>query len=124
MRKINTVFIVITINSVLCNHVLSENKIATISSILDTPVEGQEVTLRGKIIGQEEGETDYIFTDGTNQIIVEIPDKSFPYNPETTVEISGMVDFESEHPEEAKKDANPEDLQVKVHQLEVVTLDE
>ena len=124
MRKINTLFTAIAINSLVCANAFSQTKIATISSILDSPVEGEEVTLRGKIIGQEEGDTDYILTDGADQITIQIPDNDFPYNPNTTVEVSGVVDFESQHPEEIKTETTPEDIQIKVNQLEVVTSNE
>ena len=96
-------------------------QIATVSSIFDNPVEGQEVTLRGQIIDQQPEETDYVFTDGTNEITIQLQDKDFSYNPDTTVEISGIVDFESEHPDEVAKDPTPEDIQINVNQLQVVT---
>ncbi len=96
-------------------------QIATVSSILDHPVEGQEVTLRGQIIDQQLEETDYVFTDGTNKITIQLQENDFSYNPDTTVEISGIVDFESQHPDEVAKDPTPEDIQVNVNQLQVVT---
>ena len=101
----------------------SAPKIATVSSVLDNPVEGQEVTLRGNIIDQEPGENDYIFTDGTNEITIQLQEIDYPYNPDTTVVISGIVDFESQHPEEVAKDPTPEDIQVNVNQLQVVSSD-
>ena len=109
------------INSLIGANALSQTQIDTVSSILDNPVEGQEVTLRGKIIDQEPGETDYIFTDSTNEITIELQDNDFPYNPDTTIEISGIVDFESQHPEEVAKDPTPEDIQINVDRLQVVT---
>ena len=124
MGKINTVLTLIAINSMVCANALSQTKIATISSILNNPVEGQEVTLRGKIIGQEQGDTDYIFTDGMNKIMIELQDKNFPYNPNTTVEISGVVNLESQHLEEVEKETTPEDIEIDVNQLQVVTSNE
>lgn len=96
-------------------------QIATVSSIFDNPVEGQEVTLRGQIIDQQPEETDYVFTDGTNKVTIQLQDKDFSYNPNTTVEISGIVDFESQHPDEVAKDPTPENIQINVNQLQVVT---
>ncbi len=124
MQRINTVFTLIAINSIVCANALSQTKIATVSSILDNPVEGQEVILRGQIIGQEQGETDYIFTDGTKKITIELQEENFPYNPNTTVEISGVVDFESQHPEEIATETTPEKIQINVNQLQVVTSNE
>ncbi len=105
---------------VFSSKALSQTQIATVASILDNPVEGQKVTLQGKIIAQEPGETDYIFTDGTNKITIELEEADFPYNPDTTVEISGVIDFESQHPEEVAKDPTPEKIQINVDRLQVV----
>ena len=124
MRKIKTFLTLIAINSLVCGNALSQTQIDTVSSILDNPVEGQEVTLRGKIIDQEPGETDYIFTDGINEITIILQEEDFPYNPDLTIEISGIVDVESQHPEEAEKDPTPEDIKINVNQLQVVTSNE
>ena len=121
IRTIKTVFTLIAINSIFCANVLSQTKVTTISSILDAPIEGQEVTLRGQIIEQQQGERDYIFTDGTNKITIELQELNFSYNPNTTLEITGIIDFESQHPEAVAKDPTPEKLQIKVNQLQVVT---
>lgn len=104
----------------LSTKALSQTQIATVASVLDNPVEGQEVTLQGKIIAQQPGETDYIFTDGTNKITIQLQEADFPYNPDATVEISGVVDFESQHPEEVAKDPTPEKIQINVDRLQVV----
>ncbi|MDJ0588857.1 MAG: NirD/YgiW/YdeI family stress tolerance protein [Pleurocapsa sp. MO_226.B13] len=108
------------IGIVFSSKALSQTQIATVASILDNPVEGQEVTLQGKIIAQQPGETDYIFTDGTNKITIQLQEADFPYNPDTTVEISGVIDFESQHPEEVAKDPTPEKIQINVDRLQVV----
>lgn len=120
MRKINTVFTLLAINTMFSSTALSQAKIFNIVSILDNPVEGQEVTLQGQIIGQQPNQTDYIFTDGTSEITLEIHDKNLAYDPNVTLEISGFVDFESQHPEEAKLDPDPEDIQINVERLEVL----
>ncbi len=119
--KIKIAFSLIAINCLVGGNALSQTEIATVTSILDNPVEGQEVTLRGKIIGQEPGEDDYIFTDGTNKITIQLQDDNYPYNPDTTLEISGIIDFESQHPEEVKEDPTPENLQINVDRINVVT---
>ena len=124
LQKINTVFTLVAINTLVCGNALSQTEVATVSSILDNPVEGQEVTLRGKIIEQQQGEYDYLFTDGTSKMTIELEDDNYPYDPDTTIEISGVIDFESQHPEEAKQDPTPEDIQINVDQINVVTSNE
>ncbi len=121
LQKINTVFALVAINTLVCGNALSQTEVNTVASILDNPVEGEEVTLRGKIIEQEPGETDYVFTDGTSKITIELEDNNYPYDPDTTIEISGVIDFESQHSEEVTKDSSPEDMQIIVNQLQVVT---
>lgn len=120
MHKVKTFLTLISFNCILCGSAFGQTKINTISSILDNPVDGQKVILRGKIIERQQNETDYTFADNTNEITIELQENNFDFNPNETVEISGMVDFESQHPEEAKKDPTPEDIQIRVNQLQVV----
>ena len=124
MPKINTVLTLIALNFIVCGNAVSQTNTTTVSSILDNPVDGQKVILRGKIIGHQQNETDYTFTDNTNEITIELEDDNYPFNSNTTVEISGIVDFESEHPDEAIKDPTPEQIQIRVNQLQVVNSNE
>ncbi|WP_019505258.1 YgiW/YdeI family stress tolerance OB fold protein [Pleurocapsa sp. PCC 7319] len=124
MPKINTVLTLIALNFIVCANAVSQTNTTTVSSILDNPVDGQKVILRGKIIGHQQNETDYTFTDNTNEITIELEDDNYPFNSNTTVEISGIVDFESEHPDEAVKDPTPEKIQIRVDQLQVVNSNE
>ena len=101
----------------------SSTQTVTVASVLDNPVEGQEVILRGQIISQQPEETDYLFTDGTGKITIQISENDFSYNPDTTVEIAGVVDFESQHPDEVAQDPTPEDLQLNVNRLQIITPD-
>ena len=120
MHKVKTFLTLVAFNCILCGSAFSQTKITTIAAILDNPIEGQKVILRGKIIEHQQNETDYTFADNTNEITIELQEKDFDFNPNETVEISGMVDFESQHLEEAKKDPTPEDIQIRVDQLQVV----
>lgn len=120
MQKAQAFLTLIAFNCILCGSAFGQTKINTISSILDNPVDGQRVILRGKIIEHQRNETDYIFADNTDEITIELQENNFDFNPNETLEISGMVDFESQHPEEAKKDPTPEDIQIRVNQLQVV----
>ena len=123
MFKIKVILALMTINSLFTLKALSQTEIVTIASILDSPSQGKEVTLRGKIIDRQPGEEDYIFTDGTNKIVIELQDNNFAYDSETTVEISGIVNFESKHIEEQTEDLTPENLEIEVSQLRVINLD-
>lgn len=120
MVKFSIIATFMAMSSIFSIKALSQTQIFTISSILNNPIDGQEVTLIGRIIHQEPGEKDYILTDGTDEIIVEIQDNNFSYNPDTTVEILGTVNFESQHLEEAEEDPTPEELEINVNQLRVV----
>ena len=124
MPKINTVLTLIALNFIVCVNAVSQTNTTTVSSILDNPVDGQKVILRGKIIGHQQNETDYTFTDNTNEITIELEDDNYPFNSNTTVEISGIVDFESDHADEAIKDPTPEQIQIRVNQLQVVNSNE
>ena len=108
--KLKIISTIVVINSLISLKALAQVKTHTVSSILDNPVEGEVVTLQGKIISQQIGQTDYIFTDGTNKITLELKESDFPYDPNQTIEIMGIVDFESQHPDEAAKDPSPEDI--------------
>ena len=68
--------------------------VTTIAEILAEPKDNMEVVIRGRIIEQQKGEDDYIFTDGKDKIVVEIEEENFPYNPNETVEISGVINLE------------------------------
>lgn len=123
IRKVYTVFTIVTISSICHFPALSQTKLTELSnlaSILENPIEGREVMLRGKIIGQQQDEPDYIFTDGNNQIIIRLEDDKFDYNPNNTVEILGIIDFESQHLEEREKDPTPENFEIVVKQLQVI----
>ena len=123
MFNIKTIFTLLAFNFLFAVEVSSQTQITTVSSILDNPVEGQEVTLQGKIIDQQSDETDYIFSDGTDEIAIELQDNDFAYNPDVDIQISGVVDFESQNPEEALKDPTPEKIQINVNQLQIITSD-
>ena len=74
-----------------------------IRAILARPVDDQYVTLRGKIVRQIRGDQ-YLFSDGTGEIRVDIDNHLFPHNrPIThnvTVEITGEIDAEPMEPVE------------------------
>ena len=87
----------------------------TVSSILADPTDGLPVTLRGWILdlGNDEGE--YVFTDGTGEITLEIYDEDFRNQPDILIEISGEVNLESEDP--SQYEAHPEAVEIDVYHL-------
>lgn len=123
IRKRHTIFTLITISHLFHSHALSQTnltKLSDLASILDNPIEGREVILQGNIIGQQQGEPDYIFSDGNNQIIIRLENDKFDYNPDHTVEILGIINFESQHAEEIEKDPTPENFEIVVNRLQVI----
>jgi len=67
---------------------------ANVASILDQPVDDQDVKLQGHLLRKIKHEK-YVFSDGSGEIVAEIDDKDFPKQPideKTKVEISGEVD--------------------------------
>lgn len=122
-QKIFTILTLLAVNSLIIPRALAQTELTNISSVLENPVEGQEVTLRGKIIEQIEGSSDYIFTDGTNKIIIHLEDEELSYNPDTMVEIVGKVEVDPEHLEEVEHDHASEELEIVVDKLTVVTAD-
>ena len=96
----------------------AEETQVTVAAILDNPTDEMTVTLQGKILRLGNDEREYIFTDGTGEIVIESQDEnlSFPLN--TLVEISGEVNLESE--EEIQQEASPEDVEIDVYELQVI----
>jgi uncharacterized protein (TIGR00156 family) len=91
----------------------------TVASILADPTDGISVTLQGNILQRGDEEEEYIFTDGTGEIAVEIYDENFNTTPDTLLEISGEVDLESEDP--TQHEAHPEAVELDIYQVQVVT---
>ncbi len=90
IQKIGFVLTLVALTSVGCSSSLSPKVLSDLPSILENPISGKEVTLRGKIVGQIE--ECHIFTDGSNKILVHSKDEELSYNPDTMVEISGTVE--------------------------------
>ena len=65
MQKVNTVLALVAFNYILCANAFGQTQITTISSIFDNPIEGQKVTLRGKIIEHQQNETDSVVRNRT-----------------------------------------------------------
>ena len=96
-----------------------KTELTTIAEILAEPKDDMEVIIRGRIIEQEKGEDDYIFTDGKDKIVVEIEEENFQYNPNEIVEISGVVNLELEKGEK-EGDPTPEAIEIEVKKIKTV----
>ena len=89
---------------------------STVASIIEEPIDGAPVTLEGYITEPEGNATDFVFTDGTEEIVVEIYD-GFVAEPNTLVSITGEIDLEAGV--EVPIEANPEDVEIDVFQVAV-----
>lgn len=94
----------------------------TIPAILKNPTVGQKVTLTGNILKKdrdEVGHSDYILTDGSNEIIIELEDENFKFNPKDTFQISGTVILESDA--EHKNQDVPKRIEIQVKSIEKIS---
>ena len=92
------------------------------SYVLENPVSGQQVTLQGKVVG--EMDDCYIFTDGTNKILLHFEEQEITYDPNQIVEISGVIEddvIHEAHDSEEAKDSNlATDTTIMVTQMRVI----
>lgn len=75
-------------------------QVATVAAINAAPQDDQRVTLEGVLVRKLDKE-DYLFSDGTGEIKVEIDDKRFPtgeVNDKTRLRIEGEVDVSRDKP--------------------------
>lgn len=103
----------------ISSSVLAQTEITSISQILAEPKDDMEVRIRGKIIDQQLGEDDFIFTDGQDKITLEIDQKNFQYSSDETIEIYGVVSLESLD-EEDDHDPTPEVVEIEVKEIKLV----
>lgn len=78
----------------------------TVADILRKPVDDQDVLLQGYLVRQV-AHDQYIFSDGTGEIVAEIKRKRFPIQPvdeKTRVELVGEVETKSRRPPEIEVD--------------------
>jgi uncharacterized protein (TIGR00156 family) len=85
----------------------SEIRRATVAEILDNPVDDQDVQLRGRLLRQT-SDDEFIFSDGTGEIVVELETKHFagqPVDEKTEVELIGEVETKLKRPPEIEVDS-------------------
>ncbi|MGK7949825.1 MAG: NirD/YgiW/YdeI family stress tolerance protein [Xenococcaceae cyanobacterium] len=103
----------------ISSSILAQTEVTSISQILAEPKDDMEVRIRGKIIDQQLGEDDFIFTDGQDKITLEIDQKNFQYSSDETIEIYGVVSLESID-EEDDHDPTPEVVEIEVKEIKLV----
>lgn len=77
-----------------------------VAEILENPKDDQDVTVQGHLL-RKVGDEEYVFSDGTGEIIVEIDDDDFPresIDEKTKVELIGEVDTSRNRPPEIDVD--------------------
>ena len=92
----------------------------SVASILADPTDGLPVILQGQILQPGDDAKEYVFSDGTGEITleIEIDDEDFDIVLGATVEISGEVDLEAE--DLTQHEAHPEAIEIDVYQLQVL----
>lgn len=124
IKAICTIFALVTLNSIVCPQALTQTELSDFSSILENPVAGKEVVVRGKIIKRIEGSPDYVLSDGTNDMIIHFEDESYSYEPDTMVKVSGIVRLETHHEEEEGHNHPSQEVEIVVNQIQVITANE
>ena len=127
MKKTKTIcaiFALVALNSIVSPKALTQTELSDFSSILENPVAGKEVVVRGKIIKRIEGSPDYVLSDGTNHMIIHFEEESYSYEPDTMVEVSGIVRLETHHEEEAGHNHPEQEVEIRVNQIQVITANE
>ncbi|MGK7949694.1 MAG: hypothetical protein AB4368_13115 [Xenococcaceae cyanobacterium] len=124
LQTICSIFVLVALNSLIAPKALSQTEISDFSSIVENPVEGQKVTVKGKIIEQIEGTSDYVLSDGTNKIIIHLEDNDVTYTPDTIVEVSGTIGLEPHHLHEGDHDYTETEMEIVVEQIQVITANE
>lgn len=80
---------------------------ASVSAILQNPVDDQDVQLQGHLLRQISNDK-YVFSDGTGEIVAEIKAKRLPNEPineKTLIQIAGEVDTGFSRPPEIEVDS-------------------
>lgn len=92
------VVVVVALSALACADYYGQRRepAKNVREILDHPVDDMQITLRGLIVERVEKD-DYLFSDGTGEIIVDIDDdelpKGRPLQANTHVEIHGEVEY-------------------------------
>lgn len=87
-------------------------------TILANPIDGELITLQGRLLRQGDDDEEYVFTDGTGEITLEIYDEDFDFALDMPIEISGEIDLESEDP--TQHEAHAETVEIDVSQWQAI----
>jgi len=104
--------------SIALSALADKGKIS-ITEILSDPQDGAEVRIYGTVIEQQPGEDEYIISDETGEITVEIDDLNMELDPGTKIEVLGVVSLELEHKGEAEKEGDPTPEEIEIEATEV-----
>ena len=90
----------------------------TVAAIMENPSDEMAVTLQGKILrpGNDAGE--YVFSDGTGEIVLESQDENFRFPANTLIKVSGEVNLEAD--EEVQQEAHPEAVEIDVYDFQII----
>ncbi len=105
-------------------ELLSENQEASpnLAAILQQAPEGETITVEGQIIGKIED--CHIFTDGNSKILVHLENENAPYDPNETIEISGIIKDHvmpnSDNFEDEAYSDIPMDRMIMVNEIEII----
>ncbi len=105
-------------------ELLSENQEASpnLAAILQQAPEGETITVEGQIIGKIED--CHIFTDGNSKILVHLENENAPYDPNETIEISGIIKNHvipnSDSFEDEAYSNIPMDRMIMVNEIEII----
>ena len=124
IKTILTIFALVAGNAVVIPKALSQTELSDFSSVIENPVEGEQVTVKGKIIEQIEGTSDYVLSDGTNLLVIHLENNDVIYTPDTIVEVSGTIGLEPHHLHEGDHDHTDTEMEILVEQIQVITANE
>ena len=103
---------------------LAGEEYTSIADIISNSKDGEEVHLRGKVIEKQEGEDEYLISDETGEIAVEVEDLDIELNAGTEIDVLGVVSLELENEEKSEKEADPTPEEIEIEATEVNIIEE
>ena len=95
---------------------------SNLAEILQQAPEGERITVEGQIIGKIED--CHIFTDGNSKVLIHLENENAPYDPNETIEISGIIKDHvmpnSDNFEDEAYSDIPMDRMIMVNEIEII----